>query len=74
MESQKDYVHIKAKEKIVKAGQPGHKYDYPIYDDDVLVKSREGGYTKLTGICVCNLPITDDEVEQFDRVVYLSMM
>ncbi len=68
IDSQKDFFRLKAEEKTVKITLG----EYPIYRDDVLVKDDKG-YTKLTGICVCHLPITDDEVENWDRVVYLEM-
>ncbi len=68
IDGQQYLYRIKAEEKMLdlKTGK------YPLYRDDVLVKGDKG-YTKLTGICMCNLPISDDEVEHWDRVVCLSM-
>jgi hypothetical protein len=70
LDGQQYLKRLKAEEKVIKMKD----IDYPIFRDDVLVKSNKGGYTKLTGICMCELPITDDEVENWDRVVCLEMM
>jgi hypothetical protein len=76
IDEQKSFRRLKAEKKMIQLDTlavPPAKFDYPIYRDDVLVKDKKG-YTKLTGVCINHLPIADDEVEPWDRIVALEMM
>lgn len=69
MDGQQYLRRIKVDKKLITAGV---YQNYPIYRSDILIKNVDGGYMKINGVCMSNLPIADSEVEPLDRVVVLQ--
>ena len=42
-----------------------------IFTDDILQKDEVGKYTKLTGLCCCNIHIPDKDVKEIKKEINL---
>ena len=51
---------------------PNRKMD--LFTDDVLQKNENGTYTKLTGICCCNIVIPENDIEPIEKEIKLRMV
>ena len=74
-EAQKNYLRIKGK--TLDAAWPCEDFPhrrYLLYRDDVLTKEGDGTYTKHSGFGMFGFIIPDDQVEGWDKPVYLEIV